>query len=355
MEACDVIFGGKANALGIARALNGAASRIELVHLEERPPAACSRYVARATKYDPTQADISTFLRSACTTPAILYPTSDYWLEQLVDALADLPADRFLLFRNSPKVLSSFLDKLEFYRHFADRFPIPETVEWRENGREGFVTKPRRAFHGTTCIPKGFSRPRPDTPSELLVQQRFIQAPLHDHYSVCGVAAAGRIAACLLTRKLLEHPSPGGTATLVALVDDIETGSRLRTLCEDFIAATSYSGPFELEIVAEGRQLWVIEFNARFWLQHTLGLKCGINFPLLYRSLLLGTDVLVREIRPSLKAVWIHEVAPVSLLKTDSRQAASALRAIWRSQVREFAHFSFDDPRPLLQVLKCSA
>lgn len=355
MEVCDVILGGKANALGIARALGGKASRIDLVHVEERAPAARSRYVKRAIRYDVTREHLAALLHSTCITPAILYPTSDYWLEQLVTAFDDLPEDRFLFFRIPPKILSSFLDKLEFYRHFAGRFPIPETIEWDENGRKGFVTKPRRSFHGANCIPKGFRQARVDIPSELLVQQRFVPAPLHHHYSVSGVAVAGRIAACLLTRKLLEHPTPGGTATLVALIDEVETGMQLRRLCEEFLAETSYSGPFELEVVADDAQLWIIEFNARFWLQHTLGLKCGVNFPLLYRSLLLGTEAPVAEVHPPFKAVWIHEGVAVSLLKTNFRQAVAALRAIWQARVREFAHFRLDDPRPLLQILRCPA
>lgn len=54
---------------------------------------------------------------------------------------------------------------------------------------------------------------------------------------------------------------------------------QMTQLCEDFCAVTNWNGPFELECISSGKELYLIEINPRFpaWVYFATGV--GINLP----------------------------------------------------------------------------
>jgi predicted ATP-grasp superfamily ATP-dependent carboligase len=130
-------------------------------------------------------------------------------------------------------------------------------------------------------------------------------------------------AVLLVTRKLAATRSGLGYALLVGTADD---PGGLRERAGHLLGRIEYHGPFELEFLfdrATGRY-YELEFNPRYWLQHSILVNAGGN-SLILRY--LGMDVegsglperpvlwvsgigllmcLLRPLRPESLAVWRH-------------------------------------------------
>lgn len=356
----DLILGGKSNALSVSRALACDDISSCLLDNHVKPIAASSKYIDKVFYYNN---DIDCFLKTMSdafgSSEKILYPTSDYWLEFITNNKDVLRQNGFLFFDNSTDLINTFIDKLSFYKKLSRRFSIPKTVDLNERIDGRYIVKPKRAFQQQECINKGFAQCESGVvPDDYLVKQSFIDVPLVQHYSVSGVAYQGEVKAAIITQKLLEHPSPGGTATMISTLEDEYICAQLSRLAEEVLSFTQYSGAYEIEILEAQGQFWLLEVNARFWLQHAMPLAEGLNFAGVYRRLLLGQDI-GSDFSPYFfdeykKLSWFHEGAPISFLKTSPSKKLEVIKTLFlhRSSV-SFGYYSKGDIKPLIEFIKC--
>jgi predicted ATP-grasp superfamily ATP-dependent carboligase len=355
----DLVLGGKSNALSISRALGTDNITSYLVDNHIQPIAASSKYVNNTFYCDN---NINTFLKimrdSFGDTLKVLYPTSDYWLEFITDNKYALKSNGFLFFDNSTELINTFTNKLFFYQKLSQQFPIPKTIDFNGTINGDYIVKPKKSFQQNFCIDKGFTQhEKGDIPDDYLIKQAFIDVQLEQHYSVSGIAERGCVKAAIITRKELEYPSPGGTATMALSVKDKHVRKQLISLAEKVLIVTGYSGAFEVEILKENDQFWLLEVNARFWLQHIMPLSEGVNFSIIYRKLLLGQTVkanVPRYYNENKRLLWLHEGSPISFFKANFAKKLDIMKVLFfQRSVISFGYFFKGDIKPLIEFIKC--
>lgn len=352
-----LILGGRANALAVARALD----RPELVSCVDLEGAsavvASSRYISRlhtiAADTGSVHAFLDEFLAAA---PAILIATDDWWLYQAAVYRESAGKPFYGLIPES-RELKVLLDKQALYARIGDAVRMPPMLDPQESNRSSrAVVKPRLPFDETGIVLKGLNdvSQYQQRGIDCIVQQK-IDAPLTAHLSVSGLADRGKLFVPFFSRKILEYPSPMGTATMVQNIQDATLMSRLREAAELVLARTLYTGIFELEFIEANGELWLIDFNPRFWLQHELAIGLGINYALLYsRASQQGFASMPVEsdAGAAKRLLWIHEGAPLSFFKAGWREKLRVLRLLFGAKPL-FAHLRFDDPKPFWYFLRC--
>ncbi len=356
----DIVLGGKSNALSIARALGNENITSYLLDTSTNPIAIKSKYINEGFYYNNNICNfINEMEKKFGSTLKILYPTSDYWLEFIIKNKEVLKHNGFLFFDNNAKLIDTLTDKLLFYQNFSNKFSIPNTVCHNGDIDKNYIIKPRKSFQKAKCIEKGFIQfKKKATPDGYFVKQAFVDVELEQHYSVSGISLRGRVEAAVVTRKRLEFPSPGGTATMISTVKDKKTCEQLANLAEDFLSATRYSGAFEIEILKAQEHLYLLEVNARFWLQHIMPLTRGVNFALIYRKMLLGQNVKTENspyyCNYERNLIWFHEAAPLSFIRASFARKLSIMKSIFTQRNDMcMSYFSSDDMKPLIEFIKC--
>ncbi len=355
----DLILGGKSNGLWIARALAKITIDSTLLYCEEQPFAKHSKFIKKSIFYNNIESFIDEKRNNFNSTSVLLYPTSDYWVTFINENKNVLVESGFIFFDNNSRVINSFLDKLSFYQRFSKDFSIPETVNFKNYLESPFIIKPQKSFQKEKCIAKGFTQYQGTVKTpEFLVKQKQIFTDIDQHFSVAGIAFKGAIKAAIITRKILEYPSPGGTATLVSSVHEYNLNKQLFEFAQKFICCSHYSGAFEIEIIKKKNKLWLIELNARFWLQHCMVLSAGLNFSKIYRELLLGKKIkdvtLASVIYYSHNLLWIHEGMLISFLKISLVSKLKVIKILCKANlIKTYGYFSVEDPQPLIEYIKC--
>ncbi|MGC4008002.1 MAG: ATP-grasp domain-containing protein [Pseudomonas sp.] len=346
-----IVLGGSANALAICRQL--ASPDTILLDIQARAPAYATRHARSITPASSAPEDIlQAVLDLACAPPQILYPTSDFWLEFIRREAPTLRQNGFLFFQKTCDCADILLDKLRFFEVMSPHFQVPYTHAARDASvSDSQIVKPRRAFIGSKVSEKGFNGHTIATGTH--VTQQRLNSDLRNHLSISGLFVAGSLMASISTRKVLEYPHPGGTAVLVTTIDSEHLIGRLRSLAEQALRFLDYEGIFELEAILQDGELWLLEINGRFWLQHAMGSKLGINFSQAYRDTLLGKAPEFQP-RPKGKVVWVHEGMPVAFIKASGKAKLDAIKTILGKGRRlVFAHFSPSDAKPLIEFVKC--
>jgi predicted ATP-grasp superfamily ATP-dependent carboligase len=346
-----VVLGGSANALAICRQLDSPGT--VLVDVQERAPAHRTRYTESVILTSDAAEDIlRTLLDLPSEQPRILYPTSDFWLEFISQHAQTLRENGFLFFQKSCDCAEILLDKLKFFEVMNRRFQVPHT-----EAAEGFaesateIVKPRRAFIGGKLSQKGFRSNAPGLSSTHIRQQR-LNSDLHNHLSISGLFLDGSLTASICTRKVLEYPHPGGTAVMVSTIDSKELIARLEVLAQQALRHLDYEGIFELEAILQEGELWLLEINGRFWLQHAMGSNRKVNFSRAYAEALLG-NVPASSTLNADKVVWIHEGMPVAFLKASRASRIDAIKTMFSKGQWIFAHFNRKDYMPFIEFIKC--
>lgn len=179
---------------------------------------------------------------------------------------------------------------------------------------------------------------------EVIIQE-MVPGGGDTQYSYCALMRAGVPLASMTARRLRQHPSDFGRAsTFVETIDEpLLAEPSLR-----FLGKIGYSGLVELEYKKDPRNgvFKLLDFNARTWGYHSLGLAAGVDFPWLLFREQLGEEPTPVTARPGVR--WIR-------LLTDLPNAAVDVKAR-RLRVMDYvrtlrgisteAVFSLRDPLP---------
>lgn len=211
-------------------------------------------------------------------------------------------------------------------------------------GKKAIVVNSSREFLDVSQSLLGFS-------SQLLAQQ-IIDVPDDGSFSFCGYSdAAGRLLWGFVTRKLLQYPAKFGTAILCATTECQEIYALGKRVAEGL----GVVGVFEIEIVVDRTGApFVIEMNARHWLQHRLSNCLGINISLLdflYRKgdLRWRNALADGSYRTGKASLWIDESGYwVHLLKNVFRPASLYLQE-YLSHNREFLYLDEQNVWPSIR------
>lgn len=111
---------------------------------------------------------------------------------------------------------------------------------------------------------------------KIIIQELIPFNDSSDVWSFCGFAINGDIKSYWIGKKLREHPSKFGTATL-AMSDYNEN---IEKYGKSVIKALNYTGVCEIEFVRDtsDKSFKLIEMNPRTWLWVDLARYCGIDF-----------------------------------------------------------------------------
>ncbi len=182
--------------------------------------------------------------------------------------------------------------------------------------------------------------------SQIMIQEA-IPGPTESVYSFCSFFKKGEIVGWWTGRKIRSHPMGFGTGTFVKSIYEtqlLELGKRL-------LKAMNYYGISEIEFKRDPRdgEFKLIEMNARTWLQHSLATRCGVDFPYLLFSDMIGKQIQqVNNFNDNI--AWMHIYTDIavmlnSILKKEMKikDCISSLKC-----EKEYAVFSLDDPLPFI-------
>lgn len=155
----------------------------------------------------------------------------------------------------------------------------------------------------------------------------------------------GEFSGVFTSRKLRQMPVEFGTGTLVESWSNVVT----EALAKEFCTAVDYRGMANIEFKWDARcdSFKLIEVNPRMWLQNGLADTCGINFPLLQYSDLVGKPVVVSPEYPQ-GARWLDVAADCEAFSQLFQQGEITPLEWVRSLrgTRCLAAFAMDDPLP---------
>lgn len=350
-----LVLGGRANGLGVARALNNPSNVYVLDICERKPVTACSRYVKEIFLIDRTYPSVASFLdRFLSVEAAILIATDDWWVYQ-ISKYQESASGKFYGFFPGIKECDNFLDKTKLYSILKIDVDIPAIVNPVDiKSFEGFIVKPRLSFDEKGVIEKGINswKKYHALGVDVLVQEH-IPAPIMSHLSVCGIIINGKIICPFFSRKVMEYPSPMGTATMIQNVTDQLLRDELLKCAKKTLLKLDYTGIFEVEFIESQGKYWCIDFNPRFWLQHEMASLIGINYARIYSELSLNPNQMkFLDLMPnySKRVVWIHEGAFISFI--NARNKLKIISILISSKI-SFAHFKLNDLGPFWCFLKC--
>lgn len=187
-------------------------------------------------------------------------------------------------------------------------------------------------------------------PNEAMIQE-VIPGGGTQQYSYCAFFANGQAIGKMVARRRRQHPLQFGRAsTYVEVVE----APLVEEYSERFLRAIDYYGLVELEYKLDPRdsQFKLLDFNARTWGYHSLGLRTGVDF-----SYMLYSDQIGLSVDPCKAPVGVGWVR----MTTDIPAAFMAWRAgelKLKDYIRSLkacdveAVYSFSDPLPgLAEVL----
>lgn len=184
--------------------------------------------------------------------------------------------------------------------------------------------------------------------------QSLIVGPNTNHCKVCAYFdARGALLACVCMRKVRQYPIDFGVGTMMESVDD----PALAELGVRFFRAMEWRGPGSIEFKRDARDgEWkLVELNARLWQQHGLAAACGVDFPLIQYRDLAGQPPLAHRYRIGVR--WMDEFRDPRSAWQHVKKGELTLWQWARSlvDVRDFALFAADDPKPFVAAVIDSA
>jgi len=187
------------------------------------------------------------------------------------------------------------------------------------------------------------------SPSEAMIQE-VIPGGGSQQYSYCAFFANGEAIGKMVARRRRQHPLQFGKAS--TYVESVEAPV-VEELSERFLRAIDYYGLVELEYKLDPRdaQYKLLDFNARTWGYHSLGLKTGVDFSYMLYANQVGLPVARCKARPGMG--WVR-------MTTDVPAAFMAWRGgdlNLKDYIKSLRHcdteavYSFNDPLPGLAEL----
>ncbi|MFQ5720890.1 MAG: ATP-grasp domain-containing protein, partial [Candidatus Aminicenantales bacterium] len=183
-------------------------------------------------------------------------------------------------------------------------------------------------------------------PDEILIQELIPGRP-DNLFSLAVFVKNGQIKAKLTARRTRQHPVDFGHASTFVETFEIP---ELEKIGERLLAESNFYGLAEIEFKFDSRdrKFKLLEVNPRTWGWHTIGIKAGVNFPLILYRDMTGEEVEVNSFCPGIKWMRIITDFPVSmgeLLKGHIK--IGEYLASFRGE-KEYAVFSLKDPLPFL-------
>lgn len=356
-----VILGSSLTALAVAR--DAHAHGLAPVVIDTAAGIAFASRRARHVPLAHIEDAVPQLLRHAGPTSALV-ATGDDWLRFVVAHRTLLDSAFGQVLHPSNRILEILLDKHAFSRWCeANALPTPRT--WIPNGAEPssglrfpLLLRPCATRHAHPDVPKAVEV---NDPAELrawleryraadvcpLVSESLLARPL-TQYSV-PFARRGRTLLSFVARKIRPTPDRCAEGTLVEVTHNAEVEALARRAVE----CADYFGIGEAEILHahDEDRSYLIEINARPWLQYGLAPAAGHDF----LGLLSGLDT--RRKARATQRTWINlrgdrGVAlgrTTGLVRRGRLGVAPYLRSLARCNV--YAVFDPLDPMPWVRVL----
>lgn len=140
------------------------------------------------------------------------------------------------------------------------------------------------------------------SPDTLMVQE-LIHGGGESQYSFAALCDGGRPLAWLTARRLRQYPMDFGRAsTYVETVDEPAVEEPARALLE----AIGFTGLVEVEFKRDpdNGSFKLLDVNGRVWGWHTIGLRAGVDFPMLTWQFFLGQTIRKTSGRAGVRWVW---------------------------------------------------
>jgi len=186
-------------------------------------------------------------------------------------------------------------------------------------------------------------------PEEVLVQE-VIPGGGSQQLSYCAFFRDGEAVGKMVARRRRQHPLQFGRASTYVETIDVPL---IEELSERFLRAVGYYGLVEVEYKLDPRnsQYKLLDFNARTWGYHSLGMRAGVDFPYMLYADQLGSDVQPCRARAGLSWVRMTTDIPASMMAIlggdlNLRGYLASLRSCNVEAV-----FSVQDPMPGLAEL----
>ncbi len=178
------------------------------------------------------------------------------------------------------------------------------------------------------------------------VVQEIIEGPDTNHYKFCAyVSPKGEFLLGFTLRKIRQNPIHFGVGSVVESVEYPE----LMQVGKKFFSTINYRGVGSAEFKLDERdgKLKLIELNARYWQQNSLGEKCGMNFPLMNYLEVTGKDPKpIDDFRKGIKWVNIYMDFDSFLKYRKDGDTNFFKWVISLNGKKVFSDYSFDDCIP---------
>lgn len=183
-------------------------------------------------------------------------------------------------------------------------------------------------------------------PSKIMLQE-VITGPTELVYSFCSFFKNGEVVGWWTGRKIRSHPMVFGTGTFAESVYE----PQLLELGQRFLRSINYYGVSEIEFKLDpiDGKFKLIEMNARTWLWHSLATRCGVNFPYMLYSDMIGKQISsVTTFKENVK--WMHIYTDLAVMFNEVLRNKMGIRAYFSylNGDNEFAVFSIKDPLPFI-------
>lgn len=361
-----IILGSSLTALAVARVAWRTGLQCVMVDVTAGP-AACTRTAefVRVASAD-AEAVVRSMDRLRGRADVAVVADSDRWLRVIVAQGDRLAAERWLVLHPSASALRCCLDKSAFLSWCAQQgLPAPRVYAEADarqvpTGDYPLMLRPEWTQHSSnTGLPKALEVRRPDELAtwlaryaDVAVTPSICQSLLRPGLRQFSVGAARNRSGAVLTflaEKIRPHAEQcaGGTYVVPAVARGVEA------LAARALDALSYFGVAEVEILFDPTTStgYLIEVNARPWLQYGLPYACGLD--------LLGfaTDRTGGADGPrSQSHAWLYFTSDLyacfsrssGLVRTGKVAPLRYLRSILGADV--YATWDWRDPGPLLEA-----
>lgn len=290
-----VILGGGLTGLAVVRSAHRLGLEPVLVLAgNSDDPAALSSYarVTRLVEITPARA-LATLQTLAQGRATALVATSDSWLRFLLEHRAALAAQFCAILHPDDEALRTCLDKgafavwAETHGVSAPRLLSRQALTDAKNLSFPLFLRPTETHHGEarSPLPKALEI---RTPSELqdwleVFGRAGVEALVTESLLRPGIVQFAVGAACregevrsFVARKVRPHPQQSAVGTFVELSPHPE----VETLALAALERMGYEGMAEVEVLhdAGSGESWIIEINARPWIQYALAYRSGHDF-----------------------------------------------------------------------------
>ncbi len=362
-----VVLGSSVTALAMVRSAHAHGLGCELVDVEEGVAFATRLAVRHARPAHPRTAVLAELAARHAGGRAWLVATTDEWLRALSATRAAVDAAFARVLHPPNDVLALCLDKLRFADFCTAReLPAPRRYDVGARAdaaaiRFPVLLRPAETLHSRPApgIAKAQEvRTRAALQAALaayraagvqpIVTQSLLGRPL-EQYSVGISRQHGRTLA-VVARKVRPRPEACRVGTLVETAAAPEVEALARAAAD----ALDYRGIAEVEILRTGDDgaLFLIEVNARPWVQFGIGAASGRDLLAFQLEPALPTDPPQREVRwlsfPD--DLWLCMNREQGLVRTGAlgwgAYAASVLGA------RAYARWSWRDPGPFMHGVR---